>query len=103
MLEVAEECNNDSEDMLKKITPIFKSDNSIDKVLKDLFEAEIDRNNRLDNIYPEVIYSQVLKDKELHITKTANGDIVIDNEIDMITIEKDQIDFFVNTIANILK
>lgn len=103
MLEVAEECNNDSEDMLKKITPIFKSDNSIDKVLKDLFEAEIDRNSRLDNIYPEVIYSQVLKDKELHITKTANGDIVIDNEIDMITIEKDQIDFFVNTIANILK
>ena len=52
---------------------------------------------------PDVIYSQVLSDKELHITKTVDGCIVIDNEIDMITIDKDQIDFFINTISQLLK
>lgn len=104
MLDVVEECNeeDDSLSLLKKITPI-SSENDIDKLLKDLFESEIDKSNKLDNITPDVTYSQVLKDKELHITKTVNGDIVIDNEIDMITIEKDQIEFFINTISNLLR
>lgn len=104
MLDVVEECNDDDFSLLKKITPVsFKGDNDLDKLLKSLFEADIDKSNKLDNIIPDVTYSQVLQDKELHITKTINGDIVIDNEIDMITIEKDQIDFFINTITNLIK
>lgn len=104
MLDVVEECNNEDFDLLKKLTPLSsKGDRELDTFFKDLFDFDIDKSNKLDNIIPDEVYSQVLKDKELHITKTANGDIVIDNEIDMITIEKDQVKFFINTVSNLLK
>lgn len=101
MLEVVEECNDDF--IIAKAPSIFKGDNELSQLFKSMLDFEVDKIDRLDNIIPDVTYSQVLQDKELHITKTINGDIVIDNEIEMITIEKDQIDFFINTITNLIK
>ena len=91
--------------MLKKIKPsnFQETSNEFSNVLKKIFDIDTDKNNKLDSMSPDVVYSQVLKDKELHITKTVGGDIIIDNEFDMITIEKDQIDFFLSTISNLLK
>lgn len=110
MLDVVEEVKDEDFTLLKKIKPStsLKSKSSDEEtefsnVLKKIFDIDMERNNKLDLMSPDVVYSQVLKDKELHITKTVNGDIIIDNEIDMITIEKDQIDFFLSTISNLLK
>ena len=91
--------------MLKNIKPsnFQETSNEFSNVLKKIFDIDTDKNNKLDSMSPDVVYSQVLKDKELHITKTVGGDIIIDNEFDMITIEKDQIDFFLSTISNLLK
>lgn len=104
MLEVVEECNDDFKLLEKISSPMtFKGGGDLGSLFKSLLDFEAEKIDKLDNIIPDVTYSQVLQDKELHITKTINGDIVIDNEIDMITIEKDQIDFFINTIANLIK
>ena len=91
--------------MRKKIkhSNFQETSNEFSNVLKKIFDIDTDKNNKLDSMSPDVVYSQVLKDKELHITKTVGGDIIIDNEFDMITIEKDQIDFFLSTISNLLK
>ena len=118
MLDVVEEVKNEDFNLLRKIKPSsnskdnkkdekknkdINSANDFSNVLKKIFDIDAEKNNKLDLISPDVIYSQVLKDKELHITKTVSGDIIIDNEIDMITIEKDQLDFFLSTISNLLK
>lgn len=105
ILDAVEEYNDEDFDILKRIkpSPLTDKSDSFEDVLKKIFDPNIDKSNRLDAITPEVIYSQVLQDKELHITKTINGDIVIDNEIEMITIEKDQLDFFLNTISLLIK
>lgn len=103
MLDVVEECNDDVKSS-KKITPMtFDDDATLDKIFKSFLEADLYKSTKLDDSIPDVTYSQVLQDKELHITKTINGDLVIDNEFDMITIDKDQIEFFINTISNLLK
>ena len=104
MLDAIEEDKEELQ-MLKKIKPsnFQETSNEFSNVLKKIFDIDTDKNNKLDSMSPDVVYSQVLKDKELHITKTVGGDIIIDNEFDMITIEKDQIDFFLSTISNLLK
>ncbi len=95
-------------EFLKKIIPIStlkpKKAPGIENIFEDLFTFKSkEKDEELNGMEPDVIYSQVLSDKELHIIKTIDGNIVIDNEIDMITIEKDQIDFFINTISQLLK
>ena len=100
--------DEESMDFLKKIVPISalksKKTPGVENIFEDLFTFKSkEKDEELDGMEPDVIYSQVLSDKELHITKTVDGCIVIDNEIDMITIDKDQIDFFINTISQLLK
>lgn len=101
--------DDDDEEFLKKIIPIssLNSSNASKSslsLLEELLNPKLkDKDEQLEGMEPDVIYSQVLSDKELHITKTIDGCIVIDNEIDMITIEKDQIDFFINTVSQLLK
>lgn len=104
MLDVVEECNDEDFNLLKRINPLsLDEDNDFSSTFKKILESSFgtDKSNKLDSMTPDVVYSQVLQDKELHITKTINGDIVIDNEIEMITIEKDQLDFFINIINSL--
>lgn len=97
----------ESMDFLKKIVPISAlkpKKPGANNIFEELFAFNSkEKHDKLDGMEPDVTYSQVLSDKELHITKTVDGCIVIDNEIDMITIDKDQIDFFINTISQLLK